>query len=1003
MGKKVPFFILFFLFFCFNAAKAQIDFGEVYAPRSSGLTNDTVAVSVRIVLTYSVVEMTAEVNGRKISLLRNESLPHTWGGTMILTGLPQGPLQMDFFVKDAMGNTKTLSQMFIHDSLPKVTVLSPLLGSSSQQPTVRIKAIASDPGNTESFVDVSSPQFSFQFKNEIDTIVPVSGPNVLIKFLPRDNKGQLGHANSKTIRYWVAVNPYLTTTLNGDGEVLDFVNRNALVLKNKDGYAELSIVNTETGVVEQINLGAPVLVKDFGAARLCLGGATFTFNTGVSNYDLYIWKNGTLINLSNLLGVNCRNSPLIQGQYMTWIGSKQASPVLYLTDLQSLNSTLIESAGSIQGGVLTGKGTLVYSKGDQSYEYNLTTKTKVTYPSHYASLPVYDGINSVYKVKVSSTKWDIHFNNGTTDSIIGQSLTPSSVFFINGYLMFSKVDVAGVEQVWVRSPDNTYKQHSFFANSSEIENVTSTGGIIFTSLYQYYYVDNVTAAMKLENHVGVIASDGNSFYSIIGGSIYKYNFPTPTSVKIKSFSPTSAAKGATITIIGSNFTDATQILFGGTIAQSYHIVSDTVITATVGDGSSGAVSVYGQGGQGSKEGFVFLPPPVVLSLSKTIGATGASIVITGANFTGATAVTFGGMPAASFVVNSATSITAVVGEEAGGNVVVTTPSGSGSFAGFTILPVPVIATNGPTDVFSRDIVSLYITAPNPSYAYQWLKNGLPISRANFSTYDTNQAGSYSLRITVNGVSQTSQSIPITVNFVLPPDNFKLTNTGVTCKGAANGILRIEATKSLFYTATITSPTNVTTSTGFNTSLYKNFLTAGSYQICITLAEEPTFKQCFTAVITEPKDLSLYSSVIKATNQVVLSLTGADTYYVNLNGETTTNTTGQLILPLKKGLNKVSVSSDKACQGTVVRDILLEGDISVFPNPFANEVWLSIGENPVKKTTIRVYDTINKLVFSKDHVNMSGTIPIDLTQLQKGIYILRVTLDDKITTQKIVKN
>jgi uncharacterized protein with beta-barrel porin domain len=60
----------------------------------------------------------------------------------------------------------------------------------------------------------------------------------------------------------------------------------------------------------------------------------------------------------------------------------------------------------------------------------------------------------------------------------------------------------------------------------------------------------------------------------------------------------------------------------------------------------------------------------------TAGAT--SVVLTGTNLTGATAVSFGGTAASSFIVNSATSITAITPAHAAGvvSVAVTTPSGT---------------------------------------------------------------------------------------------------------------------------------------------------------------------------------------------------------------------------------------------------------------------------------------------------------------------------------------
>ncbi|MFY8003710.1 MAG: hypothetical protein ACOVNR_02665, partial [Chitinophagaceae bacterium] len=67
------------------------------------------------------------------------------------------------------------------------------------------------------------------------------------------------------------------------------------------------------------------------------------------------------------------------------------------------------------------------------------------------------------------------------------------------------------------------------------------------------------------------------------------------------------------------------------------------------------------------------------------GYTGSTITITGTNFTGATAVSFGGTAAASFNVDNATTITAIVAAGTSGNVSVTTPNGTANLAGFTYL------------------------------------------------------------------------------------------------------------------------------------------------------------------------------------------------------------------------------------------------------------------------------------------------------------------------------
>lgn len=69
------------------------------------------------------------------------------------------------------------------------------------------------------------------------------------------------------------------------------------------------------------------------------------------------------------------------------------------------------------------------------------------------------------------------------------------------------------------------------------------------------------------------------------------------------------------------------------------------------------------------------PPPTITSLSPTSGPVGASVTITGTNFSETNQVTFGGVSAA-FTVNSATQITATVPVAQTGPVTVQNPDGT---------------------------------------------------------------------------------------------------------------------------------------------------------------------------------------------------------------------------------------------------------------------------------------------------------------------------------------
>ncbi len=86
--------------------------------------------------------------------------------------------------------------------------------------------------------------------------------------------------------------------------------------------------------------------------------------------------------------------------------------------------------------------------------------------------------------------------------------------------------------------------------------------------------------------------------------------------------------------------------------------------------------------------------PSITGFTPTTGVTGATVTITGTNFTGATAVSFGGAAATSFTVVNSTNITAVVGSGASGSVSVTTGSGTATKGGFTYC----VATNSTTNM-----------------------------------------------------------------------------------------------------------------------------------------------------------------------------------------------------------------------------------------------------------------------------------------------------------------
>jgi hypothetical protein len=167
---------------------------------------------------------------------------------------------------------------------------------------------------------------------------------------------------------------------------------------------------------------------------------------------------------------------------------------------------------------------------------------------------------------------------------------------------------------------------------------------------------------------------------------------------ITSFTPTSGAVGASVTIDGTNFTGATSVTFNG-VTATFTVGSATSIRATVPAGATtGPLSVTTPRGTAtSASSFTVVSPPSITSFSPTSGAVGTTVAISGTNFTGATAVAFNGV-SATFTVSSATSIQATVPARAtSGPLSVTTPQGTAtSSSSFTVVNPPTITSFSPT-------------------------------------------------------------------------------------------------------------------------------------------------------------------------------------------------------------------------------------------------------------------------------------------------------------------
>lgn len=178
----------------------------------------------------------------------------------------------------------------------------------------------------------------------------------------------------------------------------------------------------------------------------------------------------------------------------------------------------------------------------------------------------------------------------------------------------------------------------------------------------------------LPNAGGV--SNGGVFYSLDVGIS-----------RVVSLMPGSGTAGQTIGILGTGLTGTTSVMFGSGSA-SFTVVSDTYMTAVVpASGTTGAVTVTTPAGPlNGKQ--IFRVLPVISSFSPTSGPVGTQVTITGTGLTGTTKVTFGGVKASVFTVNSGTQVSAQVptGAKTGKIGAKTAGGATSSKTTFTVTP-----------------------------------------------------------------------------------------------------------------------------------------------------------------------------------------------------------------------------------------------------------------------------------------------------------------------------
>ena len=279
---------------------------------------------------------------------------------------------------------------------------------------------------------------------------------------------------------------------------------------------------------------------------------------------------------------------------------------------------------------------------------------------------------------------------------------------------------------------------------------------------------------------------------------------------------------------------------------------------------------------------------------------------------------------------------------------------------------------------------------NGDFNMNWIELSYPDSDQDGINDTIDQCPNTSV---ISSVDQSGCALdPIALN------NFSLKVVNETCSSSDNGKIFINSLSSETFVANLDFNGSIVSKT-FNSEVNFSSLQAGNYSLCINKEIYPSVKQCFKVVVKQPSLLSVNSYVNPDNYELTLDLSGAEMYYVTLNGREYETSENKFILPLSNNKNVITIKTDLECQGVFKDEMILDNIPRIYPNPISgNFLNIKTGYSNLQKSLIEIYDLRGSLIYRG---KTDGSSKIDFSWIPKGIYILRITKNQKSFNYKII--
>lgn len=311
------------------------------------------------------------------------------------------------------------------------------------------------------------------------------------------------------------------------------------------------------------------------------------------------------------------------------------------------------------------------------------------------------------------------------------------------------------------------------------------------------------------------------------------------------------------------------------------------------------------------------------------------------------------------------------------------------------LPNAVVTPAGPVEVCSGDSITL--SASNNFSGYSWNPGG-----QNSSSIVVTQSGNYSVTVTDpnNGCTAISNSVEVIINNSIPP-TIVASGPVEFCAGESVSLsVQPGPYNSYLWSSGSTTPSIVVTQTGD----YSVTVLDANNCLDSTLLGNPLHVQ-----VWDPSPL-----VQQEGDSIVVTNGPFDSYQWFLNGAPIAGAINPVHIPTSSGNYSVEVMDENGCLGesynveftfTGIFQYEQAYELNVYPNPTRESFTLEVDLGRTLDVHLTLRDVAGRDVMTPEKISSVSSLRrlFDISELRAGIYYLRLTTEDGVAVQAVVKD